>query len=204
MVRQIGDLLPPVEGESLIEDSGFESFYKNYPRKTDKKAAKRAWDKLSEKDRLAACAGALYHAEHNPQWQDKTLIPHPSTFLNGRRWEDEVVAPQREEVINDVSDLGRMVWSACTQLYGQTWINKHGAKPSPVWQRQLAKLNENAIKRALRNLMEEGETQPPSLPHFAKLCRGEELEEFKLLPRPEQTPEIHESGFAELRSILKY
>ena len=29
------------------------------------------------------------------QWQDKQYIPHPSTWLNGKRWEDEVPAPTK-------------------------------------------------------------------------------------------------------------
>lgn len=203
MTKQIADLLPELSGDGLVEDSGFSAFWKNYPRKTDKKAATRAWEKLGEKDRLAAASGALYHTENNPQWRDQSLIPHPSTFLNGRRWEDEIVIPKREKVIEDKSDLGKMVWSAMTQLFGNSWITKHGDTPPPVWKSQLSGLTPEDIKRALRYLVDSGEQHPPSLPYFVKLCRSNTLPEFKQLPRPERNEELAFEAFTQLRKILK-
>ena len=202
-MKQIGNLLPEIEGDDLVDKGGFEAFYRDYPRKTDKKAAERAWDKLSEKDRLAAYAGMVYHRDNNPQWQDKSLIPHPSTFLNGRRWEDEIVLPRREEAIEDVSDICAMVWSACTQMFGQSWINKHGSKASPVWRRQLEHLKQRDIQRGLRALMELGQDNPPSLPRFVELCRNRNyLPEYQSLPRPDSDPAIADAAFAELRATL--
>jgi len=29
------------------------------------------------------------------EWEDKQYIPHPATFLNGRRWEDEVTTVKK-------------------------------------------------------------------------------------------------------------
>ena len=200
-MKRLGELIPEIDPPELADE--FELFYQNYPRRTDKKAAKRAWDKLSEKDRLAAASGSVYHAENNPQWQDKTLIPHPSTFLNGRRWEDEIVIPQQQEVAEDVSDIPAMVWSACTQMYGQSWINKHGAKPSPVWKTQLAKFKREDILRGLRHLLENGEQNPPGLPYFVQMCRSNALPPLRQLPRPDGNPAVAESALKELKSILR-
>jgi hypothetical protein len=201
-MKQIGEMLPEIEGESLIEDAGFESFWVECPRKTDKKAAMRAWEKLNEQDRLAATAGMIYHRDNNPQWRDKSLIPHPSTFLNGRRFEDEIVIPRREEVTSDVSDLGKMVWSAMTQMFGQSWITKHGDRPSPIWRNQLTVLTQDDIKQGLKHLVETGEQHPPSLPYFISICKRKTLPEYQRLPRPEPDEKLARASIAEMKKIL--
>ena len=69
----------------------FEEFWKVYPKKVSKVSARKAWMKI---------AGANGHAaeiiigvemwKSTEQWGDPRYIPHPATFLNERRWEDEV------------------------------------------------------------------------------------------------------------------
>ncbi len=67
----------------------FDGFWAFYPRKTNKQAAMRAWDKLQPSDDLIAEIGAaLILLKASQSWADKKYIPHASTFLNGRRWED--------------------------------------------------------------------------------------------------------------------
>lgn len=65
----------------------FDLFWKSYPRKDGRKAAIRAWAKLSVEDGQAAVAG-LERAKKSEQWQ-RGVIPHASTWLNGERWKDE-------------------------------------------------------------------------------------------------------------------
>ena len=203
-MKQISELIPPIEGESLIEDSGFEAFWSVYPRKTDKKTALRSWEKLNEKDRLAACAGASYHAENNPQWRDKALIPHASTFLNGRRWEDEIVIPRREEINGDLSDVNKMVWSGMNQLYGKSWIDKHGDRPSAIWRNQLANLSAEDIKQGFRFLVDTGEKNAPSMPYFVSICKKKnDLQEFKGLPKPTGSDAVAFEAIAEMKRILR-
>ena len=74
----------------------FERFWLYYPRKVGKQAARRAWDRL--KPDLLLCSKmsqALKRQMSSEEWQrdDGRYIPHPSTWLNGRRWEDEDVTP---------------------------------------------------------------------------------------------------------------
>lgn len=74
----------------------FESFYTSYPNRCAKLAAYRAWQKIDPQDEtcqaiLAAIEMQKAHKaalkakrEFCPEW------PMPATWLNGRRWEDEV------------------------------------------------------------------------------------------------------------------
>lgn len=74
----------------------FEGFWRLYPVKKSKQAAIRAWDLLHPDDALLAVMGrALQRQLSSLDWQRKIReergegIPYPSTWLNGRRWEDE-------------------------------------------------------------------------------------------------------------------
>ena len=50
----------------------------------------RAWDKLRPDDEtLAAMAAALKRQKESRQWRDGVGIPYASTWLNGRKWEEE-------------------------------------------------------------------------------------------------------------------
>lgn len=69
----------------------FERFYKLYPRHTARQAAVKAWDKLKPDFQLCKVMEAALLAQmQSAQWQDRDCIPHPSTWLNGARWTDEV------------------------------------------------------------------------------------------------------------------
>lgn len=70
----------------------FERFWALYPRHTAMAAAVKAWDKL--KPDLELCrvmANAIRAQIKSPQWREgPEHIPHPSTWLNGARWQDEM------------------------------------------------------------------------------------------------------------------
>jgi hypothetical protein len=70
----------------------FDAFYSEYPRKVGKEAAKKVWGKLDFSNGLfEKIATGLRLAKESEQWQrdDGKFIPHPATWLNGKRWEDE-------------------------------------------------------------------------------------------------------------------
>lgn len=70
------------------EDPYFWLFWQMYPRKIDKDRARRAWKKLSPARAMAnAILEGLRNWKKCDQWQDERFIPHPTTWLNGRRWE---------------------------------------------------------------------------------------------------------------------
>ena len=70
------------------EDPWFWLFWQMYPRKIDKDRARRAWKKLSPARAMAnAILEGLRSWKKCDQWQEERFIPHPTTWLNGRRWE---------------------------------------------------------------------------------------------------------------------
>ena len=101
-----GDGQAPVQKGSKQEpDWGlFEQFWAAYPRKQNKERARRAWKKLNPD--VALCqtmSAALERDKRSEQWRRDggEFIPHPSTWLNNRRWEDESVdvqSPQERRV----------------------------------------------------------------------------------------------------------
>lgn len=72
----------------------FERFWEVWPRKVAKQAAQKAWDKLQLDPLTDAIIGAVRKQERY-QWQgkDRKYIPHPASWLNAGRWEDEVEIP---------------------------------------------------------------------------------------------------------------
>ncbi len=72
---------------------GFDGFWTAYPRKVAKAAARKAWERLRPGGELVSrILAALELHKETEQWQKDTgrFIPYPATWLNGRRWEDEV------------------------------------------------------------------------------------------------------------------
>ncbi len=70
----------------------FDDFWNLYPRKTNKGAARKAWAKLKPNEYVCdLIAMNISERLAAGEWQDKKFIPHPSTYLNGERWEDEVI-----------------------------------------------------------------------------------------------------------------
>lgn len=70
----------------------FEGFWKFYPRRDAKQRAMDAWDKLKPDDALIRTIGlALIRQKATDEWKRGVGIPHAATYLNERRWEDEVV-----------------------------------------------------------------------------------------------------------------
>ena len=81
--------------------AGFMEFWKLYPRKVAKPTAHRAWLKTGADDSKALKDSIIADIRRrvNGEWNDKDVqyIPHPSTYLNQRRWEDEPPKPEPEK-----------------------------------------------------------------------------------------------------------
>ena len=69
----------------------FEDFWEAYPKKVAKLDAIKAWGQLTMFD-LVEIEGV--YEIHCRSWrgQDVNFIPHPATWLRGRRWEDDMSA----------------------------------------------------------------------------------------------------------------
>ena len=71
----------------------FTRFWSAYPRHTGKQAAEKAFLRLNpDDDLLGIMLMAITAWSKSEQWTKDggQYIPHPATWLNGRRWEDEL------------------------------------------------------------------------------------------------------------------
>jgi phage replication O-like protein O len=71
----------------------FEEFYKAYPKKKARRGAEKAWAKLNPSPELIkTILTALEKQKQSEEWKKENgkYIPYPATWLNGRRWEDEI------------------------------------------------------------------------------------------------------------------
>jgi DNA replication protein DnaC len=74
----------------MPDDSNFNEFWRAYPRKTAKHTARRAWVKAGVQ--LSVAIKALEIHKRGDQWSKDggRFIPHAATWLNQKRWEDEI------------------------------------------------------------------------------------------------------------------
>ncbi len=78
------------------EPERFAAFWKAYPRGENKQGAIRAWDNLKPSPELLdQMSIGLARALQSDDWKRGYGIPHASTWLNGRRWEDQPKAPPK-------------------------------------------------------------------------------------------------------------
>lgn len=70
----------------------FDVFWKAYPKKIGKKAALQAWKKAVGRPALAELLQSIEKQKKSEQWSKDNgqFIPHPVTWLNQGRWDDEV------------------------------------------------------------------------------------------------------------------
>lgn len=81
----------------------FAQFYGEYPKKRAKQSALKAWERLKPDDDLfAKIMQGLVRWKQSPDWlkDDGQFIPYPATWLNGRRWEDEIEEVKPKNYVN--------------------------------------------------------------------------------------------------------
>ncbi|MCF5179611.1 phage replication protein [Pseudomonas syringae] len=84
---------PTPAASSPPTDDLFPKFWKLYPNKKGKAAAEKAWKKIKVTDDLfTLIAQGLAKQCVSLAWTKDggQFVPHPATWLNGKRWEDEV------------------------------------------------------------------------------------------------------------------
>jgi hypothetical protein len=84
----------------------FTQFWCAYPKKRDKERAQKIFLRIKPSAELfAQMMNALESQIKSKQWQDRQYIPYPSTWLNGKRWEDEVTESERSGSTFDTDDF---------------------------------------------------------------------------------------------------
>lgn len=87
---------PPNAPTNAPPSAGFDVFWKAYPRKVDKEKAIKAWKKIKPDGELAAkMLEAIGRQKKSDDWTKDggKFIPYPTSWLNGKRWEDEANEP---------------------------------------------------------------------------------------------------------------
>ncbi|PPF56065.1 hypothetical protein C5B94_03860 [Clavibacter michiganensis] len=80
-------LVPPGASESV--DESFVTFWKLYPRKVGKVAASRAWQHAIKRAPAQVIIAGARRFAADPNLPEKHYIPHPTSWLNAGRWDDE-------------------------------------------------------------------------------------------------------------------
>ena len=95
----------------------FDSFWRFYPRKAGKEAARKAWLKLRpDMHIMQMILDNVKERVEKGEWRkdNQSFILHASTYLNQKRWEDEVLDQQTQtrtnpESIKSVSVMDKLV-----------------------------------------------------------------------------------------------
>ena len=79
----------------ILREEDYRTFYKAYPKKKAPGQAEKTWNALERKKKLPSLEvllDALEKQKKSFEWikQKGKFIPHPSTWLNARCWEDEL------------------------------------------------------------------------------------------------------------------
>lgn len=89
---------------------GFAEFWAAYPRKTAKDKAAQAFAKVKpDGPLLVTILAAVQRQATSEQWtKDRgQFVPHAATWLNGKRWQDELPAPAADASVSANEDIRR-------------------------------------------------------------------------------------------------
>lgn len=98
--------------------SDFEMFWEVYPNKVGKQNAIRAFEKLKPNDELLiTIIEAVKKQKNSFQWKKDNgqFVPHPSTWLNQCRWEDELPEEKQDIGYNLIRPIGNNSFNNYTQ-----------------------------------------------------------------------------------------
>jgi hypothetical protein len=127
---------PKVKLEPIAD---FDAFWKAYPIRVGKETARKAWTKARpDADLLGVILAAIAAQSKSEQWTKAggEFIPHPTTWLNQKRWEDELTgnpgrntsAPRKPEGPWKCDNCGRLdqrgnAWDGkiCVPCEGETF-----------------------------------------------------------------------------------
>lgn len=88
----------PPEEPAASPCSAFDEFWDAWPKKLARAAAEKAFAKVTEP--IETLIAAIEQAEKSEDWKKEggKYIPHAATWLNGKRWEDEVQTPKQSPI----------------------------------------------------------------------------------------------------------
>lgn len=92
------------ESVSMNPEEGFDSFWREYPKKKSKPEAMKAWKQVHGHDHLESILEALTWQRRCEQWQRENgqFIPYPASYLRARQWEDDNDSREKRAVDDEV------------------------------------------------------------------------------------------------------
>jgi len=87
---------PAAPATVRVPTGAFDTFWSAYPRKVGKDAARRAFDKAARRVGHDTITAGAYRFAADPNLPAKEFIPHPATWLNAGRWDDEPLPPRTD------------------------------------------------------------------------------------------------------------
>lgn len=100
------DFLITADAATVRAESDFETFWRQWPRKDAKKAARSAYEK-ARRNKIPAAHLLSSAAQQIAAWRatgrPKDKIPYGASWLNGERWNDEVEKPRFTVITNEES-----------------------------------------------------------------------------------------------------
>lgn len=95
--------------------NSFDDFWEKYPKKKDKARTKKIWDKKKYNDeqvrQILTDVENRKRLDH--QWQTRIYVPQPSTYLNNKLYEDEIISissPSTREVVKTNEVRSTVKW----------------------------------------------------------------------------------------------
>jgi len=102
---------PPAPGSD--DDPAWREFWEVYPRKVDKKKASQAWARaVKETAPFVIIAGAKrYRDQVNREGREKRFIKHPTTWLNGKCWNDDYTPDEQPAQPRQQGNYNHRPWA---------------------------------------------------------------------------------------------
>lgn len=123
--REEPKLLSRLNGQTLpleaaqLQTEYFKRFWLMYPRKAKQFQAQLAWNALPvDVELYERILQAVEKYSKTRQWADKTYVPYPENFIDGKRWEDDIptddVPPVKKK--NDVAAAAEAVVAGLEEM----------------------------------------------------------------------------------------
>ena len=89
------------------KDRAFDKFWAHWPkeRRVKKYLSRQKFERLvTSEETFNKLLAWIAHEKQSEQWRDPRFIPHPTTVLNQRRWEDD------QEEQEEIEHIERETW----------------------------------------------------------------------------------------------
>lgn len=147
----------PEADRSTDKPNAFDLFWSAYPRKIAKAAARKAWEKTKgSRPELNTILVALATQKCSAAWtrDGGQFIPHPATWLNAGRWDDEV----RVGGVPIAETPSQRAWREQREQAAR-WLREATEKEEADADRENDSADHNHLLGGVREVQDDG--QPP-------------------------------------------